>query len=146
MSEKNVAVVRALAPPSGLELVQFVHDDVAWAARAELAAPFTDPDVEIRIGVGMGEATRTYVGPEGLRAAFIDWLSPFEEYYVAEVEAFDCGERVLRLTEHTGRPRGSASTVTLHAAEINTFRDGQIVSFESYPDQAEARRTVGLEE
>jgi hypothetical protein len=146
VSENNVAIVRALSPPADTELVQFVHDDAAWAARAELGAPFSDPEVEIRVGVGMGEATRVYFGFDGLRAAFSDWLGPFEEYYIAELETIDCGERVLRLTEHTGRLRGSASMVVLRAAEVHTFRDGMIVSLDTYPDHEGGRRAVGQEE
>jgi hypothetical protein len=146
LSQENVEIVQTLALPDDRNLVPVVHDDVAWAARADLAAPFVDPQLLIRIGVGMGEATRTYIGSDGFRTAFMDWLGPFAEYYVSEVEVIDCGERVLRLTEHTARLQGSASTVTLQAAEVHTFRDGRIVSVETYPDHAEALKAVGLEE
>jgi len=94
----------------------------------------------------MGEATRTYIGLPGLREALKDWLDPWEEYYSAELEMIDCDDRVLRLVEVTARMPGSSSTVTLQAAQVWTCRDGVIVGMEAYPDQAEARRAVGLEE
>jgi hypothetical protein len=146
VSQVNVEIVRALVLPGDTELVQVVNDDAASSAQNDLAAPFVHPQSEIHVGVGMGEATKTYFGPEGFRAAFADWLAPFEEYYVAEVEIVDCGERVLRLTEHTGRLRGAASTVTLNAAEVWTFRAGKVVRLDTYPDHAEGRKAVGLKE
>jgi hypothetical protein len=145
MSEENLAILRAIVVRSDANQVQLANDDVAATALTERAAPFFDPGAVIRIGVGMGEATRTYVGLEGLREAFQDWCEPFEAYYIRELEALDCGTRVLRLTEHTARLRGSTSTLTLQAGEVWTFRDGRIVSLESYPGHAEARQAVGLE-
>jgi hypothetical protein len=146
VSQENVAILEAFKPPSGMDWVRLIHDDATWNAAANPFAAFADREAVIRIGVGMGEATRTYIGRDGFRAAFIDWLDPWEEYYVAVLETIDCGERVLRLTEHTGRLRGSVSTATLDAAEVWRFRDGMIVSLETYPGHEEGRRAVGLQE
>jgi hypothetical protein len=146
MSQANVEVLRTIALGGDDDQVQLLKDEVAAVALAERAAPFFAPEAAIRVGVGMGEATRTYIGLEGLREAFEDWCEPFEAYFIRELEVVDCGTRVLRLTEHTGRLRGSTSTLTLQGGEVWTFRDGVIVSLESYPDHAEARRAVGLEE
>jgi hypothetical protein len=143
---ENVAILAAFEPPSDMDWVRLIHDDATWNAAANPFAAFADPGAVIRIGVGMGEATRTYTGRDGFRAAFIDWLDPWEEYYVAVLETIDCGERVLRLTEHTGRMRGSVSTATLHAAEVWTFRDGVIVGLDTYPSHEEGCRAVGLSE
>jgi hypothetical protein len=66
-----------------------------------------------------------------LREGLKDWLGPWQEYYSAELEMIDSGERVLRLTRATARMPGSSSTVTLPAAQVWTFRDGMIVSYES---------------
>ena len=146
MSQENVEILQRLSLPSDTDLVQLVHDDVAWSALTDRVAPFVDPEAKTHIGVGMGEATRTYVGFHGLREALTDWYGVWDEYYTAVLETIDCGERVLRLTEHTGRMRGSPSTVTMRAAEIWSFRDGMIVGLETYPDHDEGRRAVGLEE
>jgi ketosteroid isomerase-like protein len=146
VSQENVEVVQTLSLPSDTDLVQLVHDDVVWSALADRAAPFVDPEAETRLGVGMGEATRTYIGPDGFREALIDWYGVWEEYYVAVHETIDCGHRVLRLTEHTARMPGSASTVSMPASEVWTFRDGMVVSLESYPNHEEGRKAVGLEE
>jgi ketosteroid isomerase-like protein len=144
VSLENVAILEAYQRPSDTNWAEFVHDDAAWEAAADAMAPFVHTEMVTRIGVGMGKATRTYLGRHGVRQAFGEWLGPFEEYYIAVLETIDCGDRVLRLTEHTGRLRGSTSTLTMHAGDLWTFRDGVIVSLESYPDHAEARRAAGL--
>jgi hypothetical protein len=146
MSRENVEIVEMLMLPSDTDLVRLVNDDAAWSASADRAVPFVDPEASIRIGIGLGEAERTYAGIDGLRKAFRDWLDPWEQYYVAGLETIDCGDRVLRLTEHTGRMRGSTSSVTLQAAEIATFRDGMIIDLASYPNHAEALKAAGLKE
>jgi hypothetical protein len=146
VSQENVAIIQALGLPSETDQVQLLNDDVASTALAERAAPFFDPEAVIRIGIGMGEATRTYVGAQGLREAFEDWCEPFEAYYIRELKMLDCGARVVRLTEHTARMWGSTSTLTLQAGEVWTFRDGMIVCVESYPGHSEALKAVGLEE
>jgi hypothetical protein len=144
LHQEKIEILRTLALTGDQDQVQAVKDDAASNALAALAEPFFDPEVVIHIGVGMGEATRTYVGLQGLREAFRDWLEPFEAYYIRELEVLECGASVLRLTEHTGRLRGSSSTLTLQGGEIWTFRGGRIVSLESYPSHAEARRAAGL--
>jgi hypothetical protein len=136
---------------SGLTTTDFdeartVAERLAWSASADRAVPCVDPEASIRIGIGLVEAERTCAGIDGFREAFKDWLDPWEEYYVAGLETIDCGDRVLRLTEHTGRTRGSTSTVTLQAAEIATFRDGLIIDLASYPNRAEALKAAGMED
>jgi hypothetical protein len=146
VSRENVAILEALGLPSDADQVQLVNDDAAATALAERAAPFFHAEAEIRVGVGMGEATRTYIGLQGLREAFQDWCEPYDVYYIRELEVLDCGTRVVRLTEHTARIRGGTSTLTLQGGEVWTFRDGLIVSLESYPDHFEALKAVGLKE
>ena len=124
------------------DFVQLIRDDEIWAQLAEAVAPFVHAGAETaRPGLPGG---KTYIGLDGFRESWLDWLAPYAEYRTEVEEAIDCGERVLLLQRSSGRLDGSPKEVKLAPAVVYTVRDGKIARFEPYADRAEALRAVGL--
>lgn len=144
MSQANVDLVMGLQRAPDDDFVQLLRDDQMWAEMAAAVAPFVHEDAETaRAGLPGG---RTYIGLDGFRESWLDWLAPYAEYRTEVEKAIDCGERVLVLQSSYGRLAGSTSDVKLAPAVIYTIHDGKIARFEPYADRAEAFRAVGLRE
>jgi hypothetical protein len=78
VSQENVEIVLKENPGPELDLVQVFRDDARWAARAEARARIYHPDVEYsRPGLVGG---KTFTGLDGLRAGWLDWLTPWATY------------------------------------------------------------------
>jgi ketosteroid isomerase-like protein len=144
MSQENVQLVMSLQRSGEEDFAQLIRDDVRWRQLAEAAAPLVHEDaVSIRPGVPGGNA---YVGLDGFRRLWLDWLAPWAEYRTVVEEALDCGERVLLLQRSSGRMEGTTSEVKLSPGVIWTVRHGKIARFEVYADRAQALKVVGLSE
>lgn len=141
MSEENVAIVRDLQP-GDVDVAGLFRDDAAWM-RA-VSGRFM-PDVECVVHAIDTDAV-TYIGLDGFRAAWLDWLKPWVAYRSEVEEAIDCGDRVLLLVRDFGRKEESEAEVRSHYAAVWTVRDGKIARAEFYPDRRQARRAVGLEQ
>ena len=144
MSQENVELVMALQRAPDDDFVQLIRDDEPWAQLAEAVAPFVHSGAETtRPGLPGG---KTYIGLDGFRESWLDWLAPYAEYRTEVEEAIDCGERVLLLQSSSGRLAGSSKEVKLAPAVVYTVRAGKIARFEPYADRAEALKAVGLSE
>jgi hypothetical protein len=142
MSQENVELVMALQLAPDDDLVQLIGDDEKWAQLVERVAPFVDAGAAtVRPGLPGG---KTYIGLDGFRESWLDWLAPWAEYRTEVKEAIDCGERVLLLQSSSGRLKGSTSEVKLAPAVVYTVRHGKIARFEPYADPAEALQALGL--
>jgi ketosteroid isomerase-like protein len=142
MSQENVALVMALQLAPDDDLVELIRDDEKWAELAEAVAPFVHANAEtFRPGVPGG---RTYIGLDGFRESWLDWLAPWARYRTEVRQAIDCGEQVVLLQSSSGRLEGSTNEVKLMPAVVYTIRDGKIARFEPYADPADALEAVGL--
>jgi ketosteroid isomerase-like protein len=144
MSQENVDIVMSLQRAVDEDFTQLIQDDEQWRQLATAAAPLVHDDA-VSIRPGIPGAIR-YIGVEGFRRLWLDWLAPWAEYHTAVEAAFDCGDRVLLLQRSSGRMEGSPAEVHLHPGVVWTVRDGKIARFEVYTDRAEALKAVGLEE
>jgi len=88
---------------------------------------------------------KTYVGQDGNRALWLDWLTPWESYRVGAEQYIDLGERVLPLSFAFGRLEGSTAEVKLTHGDVWTIRDGKLARVVYYTVRAEALKAVGLE-
>jgi ketosteroid isomerase-like protein len=107
MSQENVQLVRRLLEPfEAGDIAAFFRDEAGWAARLPAAEAFYAPDFEasfVRADVGRAR----YVGLDGLRAAWLDWLAPWVSYRTEIEDLIDAGEgRVVVLTHDYARPEG----------------------------------------
>ena len=124
------------------DFVQLIADDERWRQVAAAAAPVVHEDViSVRRGI---PGSKEYVGLDGFRALWLDWLAPWAEYRTAIAKAIDCGERVLLLQRSSGRMRGSTGQVKLSPGVVWTVRAGKVARFEVYADRADALEAVGL--
>ena len=144
MSQANVDLVLKVQPDPDVDVAQAFRDDETWAAWVETNAPFMHPDCEFAFP-GLLGGGKTYTGPEGMRAAWVDWLTAWTSYRVEVSEAIDCGERVLTLYDAFAVPQGSTAEVKLSGADVWTVRDGKIAQWEGYGSHAKGRKVVGLE-
>src|SRR6478609_9269381 len=144
MSQENVELVMSLQRSGDEDFAQLIRDDARWRRLAAAAAPVVHEEaVSIRPGI---PGAKEYIGLDGFRQLWLDWLAPWAEYRTAVDEAFDCGERVLLLQSSSGRMEGTAREVKLSPGVAWTVRDGKIARFEVYADRTEALKAVGLAE
>lgn len=147
MSREDVEVVRQLLVPFEQgEIVPLFRDDAVSAALTAASAPFLTPDFEcvfVRDDVGRA----AYLGLDGLRTAWLDWLLPWESYHAEIEDVIDAGEgRVLVLTRDYARPKGAEHEVNFIGAPVWTVRDGKVARIEFYWNRAEGLAAAGLAE
>jgi hypothetical protein len=143
MSRENVELVMSLQRSGDEDFSQLIRDDAQWRRLAAAAAPVVHEDaVSVRPGI---PGAKAYIGLDGFRQLWLDWLAPWAEYRTAIDEAFDCGERILLLQSSSGRMEGTRREVKLSPGVVWTVRDGKIARFEVYADRAQALKSVGLD-
>ena len=79
MSQENVELVRRLQPRPDADLVAVFHDEVTAAGFDRLFAAFFHPDCECVLHLP-GAEPAVYVGLEGWRRGWGDWLAPWVSY------------------------------------------------------------------
>jgi ketosteroid isomerase-like protein len=145
MSQEDVELVRALQPSPDVDLVTLFGDEGAWDTLSQALESVFHPSFETRFVPAFGDRSR-YVGAEGIRQAWLDWLSPWESYRAEIAELIDAGDRVVVITDNYGRRRGMSAEVRLRGAAIWTVREGKIAAAEFYVDRDEALEAAGLKD
>jgi hypothetical protein len=144
MSQANVDLVMGFQPDRDLDLVQQFRDDDSWTVFRAILSPAFAPDFESAnalLGID-----KQYIGMDGFRILWLDWLAPWATHRVEIKEAIDLGDRVLVLAEVTATFPGSTKGVKSTTGGVWTVRDGRVTRVEFYPDHAEAMKAVGLGE
>ena len=142
MSQENVDLVMGFQPDPNIDLVEQLSDDDSWAAFSAALSPAFASDFESAnalLGID-----RKYIGMDGFRTLWLDWLAPWATQRVEIKEAIDLGDRVVVLAEVTATFPGSTKGVKSTTGGIWTVRDGKVTRVEFYPDHAEALKAVGL--
>jgi ketosteroid isomerase-like protein len=147
MSREDVEIVRRLLGPFEQDdLVPLFRDEAISASITAASAPFYAADFEcvfVRDDVGRA----SYSGLDGLRAAWRDWLLPWESYHAGVEDVIDAGDdRVLVLANDHARPRGVGAEVSFAPATVWTVRDGKVARIEFYWNRADGLAAVGLAE
>jgi ketosteroid isomerase-like protein len=147
MSQENVQLVRRLLEPfEAGDIAAFFRDEAGWAARLPAAEAFYAPDFEasfVRADVGRAR----YVGLDGLRAAWLDWLAPWVSYRTEIEDLIDAGEgRVVVLTHDYARPEGVGAEVSFEGAPVWTVRGAKVARIDFYWDRAAGLAAAGLDE
>jgi uncharacterized protein len=120
--------------------------------RDALARPGTDPeafyailDPEIEWNttrqVPDGEVTR---GVASVRRFFRTWQGHLVDYMFDWEALAHAGDTVYGVLRHTARGRESGAPVESRIAQIWTFRDGKVVRYQGFQDEAEARKAAEL--
>ena len=133
-------------PGSTVDARMFV-DDAQFAARAdetispEAEIPFTAPG-----GGGLGIMVGPFIGPDGFRAGWTEWLASWDEFTMT-VEEFNevSDETALTVVDCFGRMAGSQQTLEQGAAALFTAAEGKITRVEHFLDKDQARREAGID-
>jgi len=143
MSRENVEVVRNLQP-TGVDLALVFRDEQTATALTEAATPFFHADFESAFVMPAERSSHT--GFDGLRTAWIDWLTPWESYRTEIEELIDLDDRVAVLTRDFGRREGVEPEVSFRGVAVYVFSDGKISRIEFHFDREEGLEAVGLRE
>jgi ketosteroid isomerase-like protein len=107
---------------------------------------FCDPQIELHSAVTV-PGGGLYRGHEGVRAWYRDLEDGWGDELRIEPEAyFDLVEHTITFHVLHGRGRQSGADVAKPAAHLCRWRDGLIVFFKGYTEQADALRDLGLSE
>ena len=138
MSQENVEFVKALfAADPGRD------KEALLAALPDLIAQTCDPEIEWYEDPQRADA-RVHRGHSGVRESFERWLDQWDEYG-GEAERFvDCGDDILVVAREHGRGAMSGATVSARIFIVVTFRNGKVLRYREFYDEAAALEAVGL--
>jgi len=140
MSQENVEFVKAFFAAGSA-----VDKEALLSALPELIAQACDPEIEWYEDPQRADA-RIYRGHRGVHESFERWLDQWDDYG-AEAERFiDCGDDVLVVAREHGRGARSGATVSSRIFYVLTFRDGKILRYREFYDEAAALEAAGLSE
>ena len=143
MSQENVDAVRSMLEPfTGINIAEI---DLAADATRETVERDYAPDVELRTlasGIGTG-VEALYRGRDGLIRYLQEWLEPFSEYRVDNLDYIEAGDCVLVPTNQRGVGAGSGARVDIELTTLYRLRDGQITRIHQFDTLEEAREAAG---
>lgn len=138
MSQENVEFVRGLlAGAAGMDKQALV------AALPELIAQACDPEIEWFEDPQRADG-RVYRGHEGVRQSWEQWLDQWEDYGSEIERIVDCGDAVLVVAREHGRGATSGATVSARNHMVITLREGRILRYREFYEEAAALQAAGL--
>ena len=140
MSQENVEFVKALFAAS-----PEMDKETLLAALPELIAQTCDPEIEWHEDPQRADG-RVYRGHSGVRESWERWLAQWDEYGTEAERFVDCGDDVLVVARERGRGGVSGATVSARAFYLITFRNGKILRYREFYDEAAALEAAGLPE
>jgi ketosteroid isomerase-like protein len=143
MPKETVDVVRALLPPPDLDLAALFREESRFQRLVGALEPLIDPEVEA-VAVWQGGSANTYVGIEGFKDMWLDWLQPWSTYHTQVEDLIDAGDRVVVLVRDRARRHDSDAEVELMAGSVWEIRDGRIVRVEFCGNREQALEAAGL--
>jgi ketosteroid isomerase-like protein len=146
MSEENVALVRAAWEP----LTEANLAGIDWSADfiRDILGRTYSPDVELTTlasGVGTG-INEHYSGVDGVVRYLREWLEPFSEYQVQNLDYIGVGNCVLVPSRQWGIGKESGIRTELELTTLCELRKGRIVRVHQYDTLEDAREAAGLSE
>jgi hypothetical protein len=142
MSQDNVMILRSTFEP--FEGVNLAAIDWSIEAIREALGRAYSPDIELRtlasgLGSGVGEH---YRGLDGLVRYLREWMEPFSDYQVKNLDFIEAGECVLVPSRQWGIGAGSGARVELELTTLYELRDGRIRRVHQYDTLEEARKAA----
>jgi ketosteroid isomerase-like protein len=150
MSQENVEIVKTFVAPAGtdyagVDYTDLFSDEVAWGAFRDAVEPLFAPNFE---GAFVASGFRMeFAGLDGMRRAFLEWLTPWTTYYDETEDVLAAGDdRVVVLARQHGYRLDTEAEVVAETAGVYLLRNGKIVQLDLYANRAEAFEAVGLSE
>jgi len=103
-----------------------------------------DPEIVWNTWIVPGPGGGTYRGHGGIRELWSDARNVFGDFRNEPERLIAAGEQAVAFIRVCGTGKGSGIDVEGHIAHVLTFRGDKVVLVDSYQDQPEALRAVGL--
>lgn len=146
MSEENVGIVRGLLEPfAGINVTEI---DFRAEAVREAMVSIHAPDVELTTlasGLGSGVGER-YQGLDGVVRYLGEWLDPFSDYRIENLDYIDAGDFVHVPSRQWGIGSASGIRVEIELTTLYELRDGRIARIHQYDTLEEAQQAARLRE
>jgi ketosteroid isomerase-like protein len=127
-------------PQESFQIVDGLID--AWNRRdLHAALERMHPHCEVR----PAGATEPLHGHDGVAAAFRDWFDAFEKFTIETEDYSARGDRVLVAMRQRARGKGSGLEIEQRFYQLFTMRNGLVVRFEEYSEEADAWNALGKE-
>ncbi len=88
------------------------------------------------------ESTERAYGHAGVAEAFRNWFEAFDEFTIEAEDFSSQGDHVLVAMRQRARGRGSGVEVEERLYQLFTLRDGKVIRFEEYSDEADALKAL----
>jgi ketosteroid isomerase-like protein len=119
----------------------------AWeSGDLEAVFAFYDPDIVWVQHTGPIEMHGAYLGHDGVRKAWRDWLVSFSTFEVHANSFVDAGDNVIVGFRMSGLGRTSEAPVDLLGWSVHTLRNGRLIRTDVFERKAEALEAVGVSE
>jgi len=110
----------------------------------EDALALFDPEVVWHTYLVPGPGGGTYLGHDGVRELWADARNIFGDFRNEPERLVSVGDRLLVMVRICGWGKESGVEVEAKIAHVHTFRDGKVLSVESYEDRDQALELVGV--
>jgi hypothetical protein len=142
VSQENVEIVRATMEDFIAGKTEFDADGTLTRMAGE---EHWHPDIELDVSEAVVPEMRgVFCGKDAVRRWWSEWLGAWETVEF-EYELRDAGNRVVALIDQRMRGRSTGIEVSRGKyAQVGCYRDGLLVHWRFYGDQAEALAAVGL--
>jgi ketosteroid isomerase-like protein len=131
MSQENVKIVRSIYEALN---------------RRDWDAAFRDADLEFALTTQTGPEAGTRRGREAVVAFAEEYAGTFDSLIWEPEEFFERDDQVVALVSIRSRPRGGGVDLVIQNGHLWTFRDGAVLSMESFPKPQGALEAAGLSE
>lgn len=116
--------------------------DLFLAGDRARAVDFLDPDVEVHEPPQMPDA-QSYRGHEGWQAQLDRFDEAFTDLSYRVLERIDCGDDVVTVVNATGVATSSGIPGEMTYAEVETWRDGRVVTMRYFMSKEDALQAAG---
>jgi ketosteroid isomerase-like protein len=131
MSQENVKIVRSIYEALN---------------RRDWDAAFRDADLEFALTTQRGPEAGTRRGREAVVAFAEEYAGTFDSLIWEPEEFFERDDQVVAVVSIRSRPRGGGVDLVIQNGHLWTFRDGAVLSMESFPKPQGALEAAGLSE
>ena len=138
MSQGNVEIVRSVFEP--MEGINLAAIDWGVEEIRETLGRAYSPDVELTtLASGLGSGVdEFYRGADGVVRYLREWLEPFSEYHVENLDFIEAGDCVIVPSRQWGVGSGSGARVEIELTTLFELRDGRIARVHQYDTAEEA--------
>ena len=119
--------------------------DLFMAGDTPALLSFLDPEAEIHDAPNVPGAS-VYHGHAGWQKQIDNFNEAFTDLSYERSECIDCGENVVSVIHATGTATSSGIPGAITYAQVETWRDGRVVSIRYFTSRQDALEAVGLSE